>query len=112
MSMSKRTSAPAVLFIAAMTAIFILPPENSQAGRYKLKCNGPYQIVQGQEIATPPCENNYIAKVARSYGYRVTGKQLSQNPNKKVHICAILGHDTRISSHCPYRNIPKIGHRY
>lgn len=98
--------------LMATALIFTLPPSQGEAGRYKLKCKGPYQIVQGSHIATPPCQDRYIARIARSYGYKVTARKLQRNPNLKVSICQILGHDTRIGDHCPYKYKPSLrGHR-
>lgn len=97
----------ALTSIMAITALTIPAAE---AGRYKLKCDGPYQIVNGDRLATPICQNRYIAKVARKYGYRVTGRQLGNNANKKVLICTNLAHDTRIRHNCgAYSITPSIG---
>lgn len=71
-----------------------------KAGPYKLKCKGPYQIIQGQLLSTPPCEEAYIAKVARSYGYKVSTKDIRNNPNKKIQICNHIGYDNRLHSIC------------
>ena len=103
------------IMILASLVIFSTPllllSKDASAGKYKLKCEGPYQIVQGNYIATPPCENSYIAKVARSYGYKVTAKQVRNNFHKKLEICDHIGHDSRISELCPnYKNArPSVG---
>jgi len=82
---------------------------SAQAGRYKLKCKGQYQVVDGSLISTPPCQEAYIAKVARSYGYKVSARQIRKNPNKKISICQKLGHDIRISSVCGAYNLNSSG---
>ena len=100
------------LILASLFAISLFAATNSaEAGRYKLKCKGPYQIINGNLLATPPCEDRYIAKIARSYGYRVTAKQIG-NGNTKALICTNLSHDTRIRPHCGAYNVkPSIGPR-
>ena len=74
--------------------------QEAQAGRYKLKCQGRYQVVDGSFISTPPCENAYLARIARSYGFKVSTRQMRKNPNKKAYICSAIGHDTRVSDFC------------
>jgi len=70
-----------------------------------IDCKGPYQIVQGQQIATPYCEDNYLARVAREYGVRVSDREIRQNPNKKQEVCMFMGFDPRVSQICEgYRN--------
>lgn len=66
----------------------------------KIRCNGPYQIIQGNELATPYCEDNYLAKVARAAGIRVSNKAIRQNPHKKQEVCYFVGNDPRVSDIC------------
>ncbi len=71
----------------------------------KIRCNGPYQIVQGNELATPYCGDNYLAQVARGYGSSVSARAIRQNPSKKEEICNWIGHDTRVQDICAgFRN--------
>ncbi|MBU2580766.1 MAG: hypothetical protein KJ622_03485 [Alphaproteobacteria bacterium] len=66
----------------------------------KIRCNGPWQIVQGNEIATPYCGDNYLASVARGYGSKVSAHAIRNNPNTKREICQFIGHDTRVQDIC------------
>lgn len=102
LSVQSRTLILASLIIFS-SAILLISSE-ANAGKYKLKCKGPYQVVQGNLISTPPCENSYIAEVARSYGYRVSAKQVRNNVHKKMEICQHIGHDSRISEFCNQYN--------
>ena len=113
MSPTPRITLKIGLFIVAgpFSISLLATTNNAEAGRYKLKCKGPYQIINGSLLATPPCEDRYIAKIARSYGYRVTAKQIG-NGNTKALICTNLSHDTRIRPHCGAYNVkPSIGPR-
>lgn len=83
---------------AAVAAAAILAAPT--AATAKIRCEGPYQIVQGNHLATPYCGDGYLAKVARSYGSSVSAHTIRQNPNKKQEICQWIGHDTRISDIC------------
>ena len=66
-----------------------------------IKCSGPYQIIKGQgKIATPYCEDGYLASVARGYGMRVSANTIRHNPHKKDEACRIAGHDIRVSDIC------------
>jgi hypothetical protein len=52
-----------------------------------IDCNGPWQTVDGQQIATPYCEDNYLGQIARASGLRVSNVEIRQNPNKKGEVC-------------------------
>lgn len=70
-----------------------------------ITCKGEYQVVQGQLLATPYCQDNYLAKIAQQYGTRVSGREIRNNPNKKAEVCRFMGHDSRVSHIClPYRD--------
>jgi hypothetical protein len=61
---------------------------------------GQFQVTKYGLIATPYCEEEQIAIVVRSYGWKVTGKEVRNNPLKKVEICQILGGDVRLKGSC------------
>ena len=66
----------------------------------KIRCEGAYQIVDGNRIATPYCGDNYLAYVARTYGSKVSARQIRNSPSKKQEICQWIGHDTRVQDIC------------
>lgn len=70
----------------------------------KISCKGPYQLVSGVgAIATPYCEDNYLAKIARGYGMKVSNKGVRNNPSTKERVCNFIGHDQRVDDICaPY----------
>ena len=66
-----------------------------------IRCSGPFQIVKGiGKIATPYCEDQYLARVARKRGMRVSSRTVRLNPFKKQEACDIAGHDIRVSGIC------------
>ncbi|MGD9667968.1 MAG: hypothetical protein AB7U75_02815 [Hyphomicrobiaceae bacterium] len=65
-----------------------------------IDCQDQYQVVQGQLLATPYCQDNYLAKVAREYGVKVSDETIRNNPNKKAEVCRFMGFDTRVSQIC------------
>ncbi len=76
-----------------------LAPQPADAA---IRCNGPYQVVKGTgEIATPYCEDNYLAYIGRRfYGTKYSARQVRQNPFAKQETCIIAGHDIRVSNIC------------
>ena len=50
-----------------------------------IQCQGNFQITKYGPIATPYCEEEQIAFVARSYGSKVTAAQVHNDPLTKVY---------------------------
>ncbi len=67
---------------------------------HAITCQGAYQVTTSGPIATPYCEDNYLAQVARGYGIRVSNRTIRHNFNKKREVCYVVGHDTRVSDIC------------
>jgi len=65
-----------------------------------IKCKGNFQVTKHGLISTPYCEEEQIARVARSYGMKVTAAEVRNNPNKKVYICQRFGGDNRLKGSC------------
>ena len=66
----------------------------------RIKCVNGNQIVQGTPIATPYCQDELVARVAREYGHRVSGAAIRNNPNLKRNVCQHVGRDNRIYLAC------------
>jgi|SRR5690606_1068839 hypothetical protein len=66
----------------------------------KIICRGAFQIVNGQPIATPYCEDSNVAEVAREYGMYVSAREVRSNPGIKARVCRFIGHDNRVRSAC------------
>jgi hypothetical protein len=88
-------SGPASLAVTALLAMAL--PEPAAA---RIQCQGNFQITKYGPIATPYCEEEQIARVAQSYGWKVTASEVHKNPLKKVELCQILGHDVRLKGSC------------
>jgi hypothetical protein len=89
-----RTLATIALAVAALSAATAAPAAAN------LACNGPFQFVDGRQIATPFCEDNYLARVARSYGMRVSNQAIRWNASVKSEACRLVGHDNRVRTIC------------
>ena len=86
---------PATLAVAALLAVAAASPAEA-----KIECRGNFQMSKYGPIATPYCEEENIARVARSYGARVTGAEVRNNALKKVYLCQVYGYDTRLKGSC------------
>ncbi|MEO1711230.1 MAG: hypothetical protein AAFR70_13280, partial [Pseudomonadota bacterium] len=65
-----------------------------------IKCRGAYQVSGGNLIATPYCEDEYLAQVARTYGSRVSARRLRRSFSAKSELCQFIGRDSRVSDIC------------
>jgi hypothetical protein len=92
-----RTLALAAAAVAALAAAVLAPQDRAEA---RIVCDGAYQIIQGSPHATPYCEDNYLAAVARGYGIRVTNVAVRNNPSVKAEVCRTVGHDSRVREIC------------
>ena len=72
----------------------------SQESVARAQCQGNFKVTKYGLVATPYCEEQQIANVARSYGCKVTGAQVRKDALKKVYMCQILGHDVRLKGSC------------
>jgi hypothetical protein len=65
-----------------------------------IRCEGNYQVQDGNRFATPYCEDLNIVKVAREYGVRVSFDQIRYNPGKVEQVCRVIGDDLRVKDRC------------
>jgi len=90
-----RISCLASCFLGAV--LLALTPVPAEA---KIKCKGIFQVMKHGLISTPYCQDREIARVAQSYGWKVTFAQVRNDPLKKVYICQALGNDNRLKGAC------------
>lgn len=71
-----------------------------------IECEGNFQIQKnGDQIATPYCQDGYLAIVAREYGMKTSGKAIRANQGEKERACRLVGEDNRVRDTCAqYRN--------
>jgi hypothetical protein len=72
----------------------------AEPAQARVVCKGNFQITQHGPIATPFCEEEQIARVAQSYGWRVTAAEVHYDPLTKVRVCQALGGDVRLKGSC------------
>ena len=66
----------------------------------RIECQGNFQISKYGPIATPYCEEEQIARVAQSRGFKVSADEVHRNPLKKVYLCQVIGFDNRLKGSC------------
>jgi len=102
MTKSKRLrligAATAASAIAVIAASAISHPASAA-----IRCDGNFQITSQGPIATPFCEDNHLAIVAREHGMRYSASQIRRNVGIKEQVCRVVGHDIRVKNTCvPY----------
>lgn len=73
-----------------------------------IECEGNFQIQKsGKLIATPYCQDENLARVAREYGVHVSGQDIRHSFSVKRRTCRLVGYDNRVRDTCSqylYRN--------
>jgi hypothetical protein len=83
--------------VAALAPLLFAVPGPAEA---RIKCQGNFQETKYGLISTPYCEEEQIARVAQSYGWKVSGNEVRNNPLKKVRLCQLFGDDVRLKGSC------------
>ena len=65
-----------------------------------IECRGNFQVSEYGLINTPYCEDDYLAKVAREYGVKVSASRIRRNPGVKERVCRLVGNDNRVRDTC------------
>lgn len=73
-----------------------------------IKCEKGFQRVQGNLIATPYCQDQYLAQVARQYGFKASAGRIRNDPNYKKEICRFVFSDIRVQTACLNAGVPEL----
>jgi hypothetical protein len=79
---------------------------------HAIECDQGYQRVQGNMIATPYCQDAYLAVVARQFGVNASAEKIRNNPSYKREVCRIAGRDIRVQSTCIDSGVDGRGGRF
>jgi hypothetical protein len=66
----------------------------------RIACDGNFQIVRGQPVSTLYCQEQNLARVARTFGWRVSVSQIRSSESKKAEVCRAIGFDNRVRDVC------------
>lgn len=84
-----------VLSVLVMAhAVSVMPAE---AG---IVCDGEFQIVDGQAVATPYCEDEQLARSLRARGVKTSGAAVRANPELKREICLMASGEPSLDAAC------------
>jgi hypothetical protein len=72
-----------------------------------IKCENGFQRVQGNLIATPYCQDQYLAQVARQRGFKASAAKIRNNPNYKKELCRYMFNDIRVQTTCLDAGVPE-----
>ncbi len=72
-----------------------------------IKCEKGFQRVQGNLIATPYCQDQYLAQVAREYGFKASAARIRNDPNYKKELCRFVFNDIRVQTTCLNAGVPE-----
>lgn len=70
----------------------------------RIVCVKGNQLVNGHPLATPYCQDELVAQVAREHGVKVSASAIRANPNLKRNVCQFVGRDIRIYQACINEN--------
>ncbi len=93
-------SGPRFALVAMLAGVAFGLTSSEPAEARGIKCINGYQVVKGARLATPYCQDNLLAEVAREYGSRVSAKTIRNNPNEKRNVCRLIGQDIRVKHNC------------
>jgi hypothetical protein len=87
------------MFALALLPVAV-PVALVQPAQSRIVCDGSYQIVQGQPLSTPYCQEQNLARVARAYGMRVSDESIRHSESVKAGVCRTIGYDNRVRDVC------------
>ena len=97
--------------LTSFATIVALSAVSLQPAAARIRCDGDFQVTKYGPIATPYCEEEQIAKVANSYGWRYSAAEVHNNPLTKVYLCQTIGYDWRLQAACSGYSPHGGGHR-
>lgn len=86
--------------IGAASVLFVATVGITGSAAAAIDCEEGFQRVQGSLIATPYCQDENLANVARTYGMSVSAAAIRHNPNYKRYVCQLVGRDNRVHTTC------------
>jgi hypothetical protein len=86
--------------LTSLASIALISAASLHPAAARIRCDGDFQVTKFGRIATPYCGEEQIAKVANSYGSRVSAAEVHNNPLTKVYLCQTIGYDWRLQAAC------------
>jgi hypothetical protein len=73
-----------------------------------IQCERGYQRIKGDTIMTPYCQDEYLAEVARQYGFSASAQRIRHDALYKKSICRYVFTDIRVQETCLQAGVPEI----
>lgn len=97
-------NAKAALFVA----LSFVPLAAATPALAEIKCDGDgNQLIQGNWMATPYCQDKLLARIANARGFKTTFAAIRNNPNHKKELCRFLYTDIRVQMTCLDAGVPE-----
>ena len=90
---------------AAVAVLAVLAA--ASPGAAEIKCQDGAQLVQGNWLATPYCQDKLLYQVANSRGFKTSFEAIRNNPNHKKELCRFLFTDIRVQMTCLDAGVPE-----
>ena len=65
------------------------------------------QLIKGNWMATPYCQDKQLFEVANSRGFKTSFEAIRNNPNHKKELCRFLFSDIRVEMTCLDAGVPE-----
>ncbi len=72
-----------------------------------ISCKQGSQLVNGQWLETPYCQDQLLAQVGREHGFNSTAEHIRSNPNYKKEVCRFVFSDIRVQENCATAGVPE-----
>jgi hypothetical protein len=88
--------------VAVLAALVAAAPAAAE-----IKCQDGAQLVQGNWLATPYCQDKLLFEVANARGFKTSFAAIRNNPNHKKELCRFLFTDIRVQMTCLDAGVPE-----
>jgi hypothetical protein len=88
--------------VAVLAAIGAASPSAAEPS-----CQDGVQLIKGNWMATPYCQDMLLFEVANSRGFTTSFEAIRNNPNHKKELCRFLFTDIRVEMTCLNAGVPE-----
>jgi len=92
------------IHLAVVAAAVLAAPVPASAA---IQCRDGSQLIKGNWMATPYCQDKLLAEVANARGFKTTFAAIRNNPNHKKELCRFLYTDIRVQMTCADAGVPE-----
>jgi len=86
--------------LVSFPIVAVLSVSVSSSVLARIVCHDQFQVIEGHEIATPYCQDDNLARVARENGRNVSAAEVRNNSALRNQLCKTLGDDISVRTTC------------